>query len=211
MTSFKPINLAVEDALSEAILRVILKQSRGNYFVGSCFSQGGSGNLKRKIPAFNNAAKGTPFFVLTDLNEYECPPVLMQEWLSMPKHPNLFFRVAVREVESWLLAHRDALSKYLGIRREQIPLEVDNIINPKQLLIKLARKSRYRNKREAIVPAPGSTAKVGPNYNGCLISFVTKNWNVPVAMRFSPSLKGTVSAVNNFSPVWKSNAGRLKP
>ncbi len=203
MTNYIPINLVVEDSLSEAVVRMILQQSGRHYSVGNCFGQGGSGYLKKKIRGFNNAAKGTPFLVLTDLDKSECPPVLIKQWLSEPKHPNLLFRIAVREVESWLLAHHDALSKFLGIRKGSIPLDVDAVDDPKQLLIDLTRKSRYRPLREAIVPSPGSTAKVGPDYNGRLISFVKSHWKVPVAMRCSPSLKRTVHAVSNFKPMWK--------
>lgn len=204
MKNHIPINLVVEDSLSEAVLRAVLQQSNRHYFVGNCYGQGGSGYLKEKIRGFNKAAQGIPFLVLTDLDKSECPPVLIEEWLSESKHPNLLFRVAVREVESWLLAHREALSKFLGIHKESIPQDVDTINDPKQLLINLTRKSRYRILREAIVPSPGSTAKIGPDYNGKLISFVKSRWKVPAAMLYSPSLKRTVHAVSNFKPMWKS-------
>ncbi|HEX9971235.1 MAG TPA: hypothetical protein VGD14_04115 [bacterium] len=98
------INLAFEDPLHEAVLRKIFSQF--NFAVGKCFSHGGYGYLKTKIQGFNNAARVTPFLVLTDLDQVECAPILIKEWLPVPKHPNLLFRVAVREVESWVLAHR---------------------------------------------------------------------------------------------------------
>ncbi|MDF2210039.1 hypothetical protein L1F28_15070 [Arthrospira platensis NCB002] len=42
------------------------------------------------------------YLVLTDLDKSECPLAIINEWLkSQPKHPNLLFRVAVKEVESW--------------------------------------------------------------------------------------------------------------
>ena len=44
----------------------------------------------------------------------------------------------------------------------------DEIENPKQFLMQLAAKSRKREVREAIVPSPGSTASIGPDYNGKL-------------------------------------------
>jgi hypothetical protein len=200
MTAPIPINLVVEDVLSEAVLRTILRQLRRRYAVGTCFSQGGFGYIRKTIRGFNNAAKGTPFLVLTDLDKTECPPVLINEWLSDPKHPNLLFRVAVREVEAWILAHREAFAKFVGIRKESIPQDLDTIDDPKQLLINLASKSRYRELREAIVPPSGSTAKVGPDYNGRLITFVKNYWKAQVAMRYSPSLHGTMDAVTKFKP-----------
>ena len=64
---------------------------------------------------FNHGAKGTPFILLTDLDKNECAPMLIQEWLTDPLHPNLIFRVAVHEVEAWILADREAFAPFLGI------------------------------------------------------------------------------------------------
>jgi hypothetical protein len=197
-----PINLAVEDLLSEAVLRKILQYTERPYDVGTCFCRGGYGYLKKNIHGFNNAAKAMPFLVLTDLDKAECPAVLIKEWLPHPKHPNLLFRVAVKEVEAWLLAHRDAFTRFLGIQRRLIPSTVDVISDPKKLLLDLARKSKRRLLREAIVPSPGSTARVGPDYNGQLVFFVEAFWNVATAMQSSPSLKRTVVALTNFQPRW---------
>jgi hypothetical protein len=44
-----PINLAVEDPLSEAVLRTILHQSNRRYIVGNCYSKNGFGYLKKNI------------------------------------------------------------------------------------------------------------------------------------------------------------------
>lgn len=151
-----PINLAVEDDLSEAILREILKFP---YVIGACFKKQGFGYLKKNVRGFNNAAKGKVFMLLTDLDKAECAPTLMQEWLSIPKHPNFLFRVAVREVESWILASRSEFADFLKISKELIPIKPDEIDDPKQLLINLANKCRDRKLREAIVPRTGSTAK----------------------------------------------------
>jgi len=195
-----PINLAVEDILSEAVLRKILRESKKDFAVGACFCHGGYAYLKKSIRGFNNAAKAAPFLVLTDLDKAECPPVLLREWLPHPRHPNLLFRIAVREVEAWLLAHREALAKFLGIQRQLIPYEVDNLADPKQLLISLARKSKKRQLREAIVPRSGSTAKVGPDYNGQLALFVEHFWEIAKAAQNSPSLQRTVRAITDFNP-----------
>jgi len=103
-----PIHLVVEDDLSDAVLRKILRESSNNFTVGSSFGKCGYGYIKQKIHAFNNAAKGTPFLVLSDL-EAECAPIQIKEWLPVPRHHNLLFRITVREIESWLLADRTAL------------------------------------------------------------------------------------------------------
>jgi len=137
-----PINLVFEDVLSEAVLKQMLKQSQRPFSVGQCLNQRGYGKIKKIISGLNYAAKGMPYLVLTDLDNAECPLVIISEWLTQPKHPNLLFRVAVKEVEAWLLAHRSAFADFLGISVDLIPGDADRIPDPKQLLINLAKKSR---------------------------------------------------------------------
>ncbi|HIE01910.1 MAG TPA: hypothetical protein EYP59_16770 [Thiotrichaceae bacterium] len=52
------INLAVEDILSEFVLREMLKQSQRPFVIGNCICHGGYGYLKKNIHAFNKAAQG---------------------------------------------------------------------------------------------------------------------------------------------------------
>ncbi len=195
-----PINLVVEDALSEILLRRILKESSGSFAIGYSYGGGGYGYIKQKARAFNNAAKGTPFLLLVDL-EAECAPIQIKEWLPVPRHHNLLFRVAVNEVESWLLADRAGIASFLGIARKFIPENPDSISKPKQFLINLAKKSPRRALREAIVPSPNTTARVGPDYNGQLSSFVISVWNIREALRKSDSLCRAVNAISKFQPI----------
>ena len=198
-----PINLAVEDALSEAVLKEMLKQSQRPFSVGTCLNRGGYGYIKKIIPGLNHGAKGMPYLVLTDLDNAECPLALISSWLSQPKHPNLIFRVAIKEVEAWLLAHREAFAEFLGISVGLIPGDVDEIADPKQLLIDLANRSRKRNLRDAIVPARNSTAKIGKDYNCQLIQFVQQSWQVEPAQATSRSLQRAMNALMNFEPTWE--------
>ena len=204
MTLPIPLNLAVEDDLSEAVLRETLRQSGRGYFVGSCFSGRGFGYLKKTIRGFNKAARGTPFLVLTDLNRTECPPMLIEQWLPTPKHHNLLFRVAVREVEAWILADGIAFATFLGIPRQVVPANVEEIENAKEFLIDLARRSRRRDLRDDIVPPPGSTRKQGPNYSGRLVSFVEGAWSAVRAQERSPSLRRTLNTLREFEPRWST-------
>ena len=198
------INIAVEDFLSEAVVRKLVQQLNPRFAIGHCYCRGGYGYLKRTVRGFNNAAKGVPFLMLVDL-EAECPPTQIREWLSVPIHPNFSFRVAVKEVESWLIADRLGFASFLGISRNLMPNNVDGIDDPKQCLINLAKRSRNRKLREAIVPSPNSTAKVGPDYNGQLSSFVFNAWNTEEAMKNSDSLSRAINAISKFHPVWKNS------
>ena len=199
-----PINLVFEDALSEAVLKEMLKQSQRPFSVGNCLNQKGYGKIKKIISGLNYAAKAMPYLVLTDLDKAECPLVIISDWLTQPKHPNLLFRIAVKEVEAWLLAHREAFAEFLGISVSLIPANVDEIPDPKQLLINLARKSKKRSRRDAIVPERNSTATIGKDYNGQLIQFVQKNWQVEAAQVNSPSLQRGMNALINFQPTWET-------
>ena len=198
-----PIYLVVEDDLSDALLRKILKESHNDFAVGASYGKRGYGYIQQKVQAFNIAAKGTPFLVLSDL-EAECAPAQVRAWLPIPKHHNLLFRIAVREIEAWLLADRAGFASFLSVRTELIPKNTDAIPKPKRLLIGLAKRSRKRSLREAIVPRPGTTAKVGPDYNGQLSSFVSSAWDIREALVHSESLRKAVKALNEFQPIWTS-------
>jgi hypothetical protein len=198
-----PINLAVEDDLSEAILKEILQQSQRQFSIGVCLKHKGYGYLKKIIPGINKAAKGSPYLFLTDLDNNVCPSDLLTQWLPCPKHPNLIFRVAVREVEAWLLAHREAFAHFLDISEDFIPNDLDSVHDPKRLLIDLTKKSRKRYLRDAIIPSINSTAKVGKDYNGQLIQFVRESWKAEIARNNSQSLNRAVNAIACFEPTWE--------
>src|SRR5271157_5538724 len=112
MTNPIPLSLAFEDALTESLALKILQTIPTEYATQTVYNRGGYGYLKRTINGFNNAAKGTPFLVGTDLDHYECPAALIQNWLNNPKHHNLLIRVAVREAEAWVLADRQGIANF---------------------------------------------------------------------------------------------------
>jgi hypothetical protein len=201
MNNVISVTLAVEDRLSEIVLRTILRQSGRPYHVQSCIGLSGFGYLRKNIRRLNNAAGGMPIIILTDLDRAVCAPILQREWLDVPQCPNLLFRVAVRAVESWVIAHRTAFAAFLGIRTDLIPPNPDGLDDPKKALLDLCAKSRKRDLREAIVPAPKSTAKVGPDYNDQVGEFVIKYWCVREAAEYSLSLRKAFGAITSFDPV----------
>jgi hypothetical protein len=137
-----PVNLAVEDVLSEAVLRRLLDGCGGPWAVGTVFSRGGVGYLRRTIVGFNQAARGTPFVVLADLDRAECPPMVIAEWLPNGAHHNLILRFAVREVEAWVMADAPSFGQFLGITQTLIPGGVDQLADPKRELVHVANRSK---------------------------------------------------------------------
>lgn len=192
-----PIFAFVEDRLSDAVVRKLMQESANSFNVSSKVTNG-CDRIKKGIRNINDSARGMPFMVLVDLDTEECAPILISNWLKEPKHPNLIFRVAVREVESWVMADTEGFSRFLGIKPSLFPLDMESIDDPKQFLIQMAGKSRKKELKKAIVPKPGSNARVGPDYNGVLISFVYRDWDIACAIQRSRSLKHAVEALDNF-------------
>lgn len=198
MTISIPIRMAVEDSLSEAVLRRVLAERPARYEIGAVYSRGGSGYLKRQTGAFNNAAKACPFLLLTDLDQYDCPPDLVATWLSgRPKHNSFLFRVAVREVESWLLADMARLASFLRLRNAPVISAPETLPDPKQALLRLSLRSRVRQMREALVWSDSESGHLrqGPDYNGTLSQFVMERWDISVARSVCPSLQRLFTAL----------------
>ncbi len=205
-----PITLAVEDELSEHLLRALLIQTKRNFLIGTVYGKRGAGYLKQKLPAFNNAAKGSGFLLLTDLDSCVCVPKLIQDWFVCAlseypkrKHCNLAFRVAVREIESWVLADREQFAEYFGLAKQLIPEQTDTISDPKQFLLQIVARCRKRSLRDDIVPKAGDKRRVGPDYSGRLGEFVQTRWRAETAILHSASLERTWNCLRAFHPVFK--------
>jgi len=192
------VNLAVEDRLSELVARKMLELSPKELRIHLVFGLEGYGYLRKKAGSFNQASKGTPYLLLTDLDANPCPPTLIREWVDHPLAPNFLFRVAVREVEAWLLADRENISPYLGVPLETVPEHVETVVDPKELLIGLARRSKRRAVRSALVPQ--GTARQGPDHNGFLGRFVTDSWDLQSARTRSHSLHRALRRIENDWP-----------
>jgi hypothetical protein len=194
-------NLIFEDILSEIVMKKLLTHTGRPYEIGDCHLGRGNGFIKKTIAGFNNASKGMPHFILTDSDNYRCPIDLIQDYLPGNIHPNMIFRIAVNEVESWVLADREGFAQYLRINVERIPLDCDSIADPKVHIISLARRCRNNYLKRGIIPKSGSTAKQGPYFNDCLIPFVKDNWDINNACNHSESLSRALRALSTFNPV----------
>lgn len=202
MTQAIPVQLAVEDELSETVLRRLLKASGRRWAVGACYRNHGFGYLKSAIAGFNRAARGVPFLVLTDLDKANCAPGLISDWLRVPRHANLIFRVAVREVEAWLLADGEALAAFLKVDERRVPEAPEGLPDPKAILVGLARMSSSREIREDIAPAQGATAVQGPNYTSMLGRYVARDWRPRQAAARADSLRRALRRLRAFRPAW---------
>ena len=194
-----PIDLVVEDVLSEAVLRKTIAFANTSLPVRACDVRGGAENIRKQIGAFNASAAFRPVVVLTDLDALSCPIELTARWFSgIVRHPSLLFRVCVRAVESWVIADREMLASFLSVQANQIPSYPDQLSNPKLELINIARMSPNSRLRRAIVPR-GVSAKVGSGYNDVLEDFVRSKWRPNIAMKNSESLERAIRALSELS------------
>ena len=198
-----PIYLAVEDELSEHVLRRLLKERPVPYAIGPVLQRGGFGYLKKQAPAFNNMARSVPVLLLTDLDNHTCAPALISEWLAGSRHPDFLLRVAVREVESWLLAADSGLSSYIGVGSSRLHDAPEVLPDPKMELLKLVWSCPRREKREAIVRRDSNGKLLqGPAYNAMLGEFVYQGWQVKNAAKACPSLKRLIVALAALEHAW---------
>ena len=198
--SLNSVILAVEDALSNAVSTKILQHFGIEILHTIPNTYQGNSYLQRRAVELNRSAKGPPYvFMLTDLDSPKnCPTNLIESWVKGPLNLGFFFRVAVMEVESWIMADRSALAKFLSIPVHRVPSNTDDIPNPKEFLVSLARRSNRRRLRDQLVPAPGAaTAKVGPEYNSRFSEFVRDYWDLERAAVASPSLKRTLDRIRS--------------
>lgn len=199
MTDARSLILAVEDDPSAAVAGKLVRVYRKDLAVSRVIVARGYGRLKSHAAAYNEASRFTPFLLLTDLDQGQCPPGLVVDWLGgRTQAPGFLFRVAVREIEAWLLADHQAVSRLLGIDIATVPPYPEGLADPKRQLIRLAERCRTRTLREGLVPAPESTAQVGPRYVDLVTGFVEKSWSPARARRFAPSLDAAIRALKAF-------------
>jgi hypothetical protein len=187
MTELVVVSAAVEGIVDEAVVRKLIVQTGGR--PGTVYGKNGKPYLRWQIEGYNNAAKRLPWLVLVDLDrDAECAPPLCEQWLPDPAL-YLCFRVAVREVEAWLMADGESLSSFLSVARSRIAAEPEQLFVPKTEMVNLARHSRRRQIREDMVPRERSGRQVGPAYASRLMEYVETQWRPEVAAQGAESLR----------------------
>jgi len=190
------ISAAVEGIVDEAVVRRLITHVGGH--PGPVHGKNGKPALHQKINGYNNAAKHTPWVVLVDLNsDAQCAPILRRNWLPTPA-PQLCFRVAVRQVEAWLMADAETLADYLGVGRRQIPADPEELPNAKTEMVNLAHRSRRTVIRQDMVPRQGSGRSVGPAYSSRLIEYAERHWRPEVAAQHADSLRRAIDCLTRF-------------
>jgi hypothetical protein len=149
-------------------------------------------------PKFNQAAAVMgPILGLTDLDLHPCPIELITRHLNNRKHLDFILRIAVKELESWLLADIAALAGFLGISPAVFPTNPDAEPDPKRTLVNLARRSKRKSIQEDIVPKQGSKGIVGKGYTPRMTEFIESKWDPIKAEQNSDSLRRALVAIRS--------------
>lgn len=187
-------NLLVEGRLDAAVGNRLLTHL--GHETGTVYGQRGYGYIQSKVKAFTaSTSRHSPLLVICDFMDTrsECPPAAVRLHIRSDS-PYTIFRLAVNEIESWLLADRSGISSFLAVSANRIPRHPEGIEDPKRELVGLALRSRRRRIREGMVPVH-LTASEGPEYTDLLIAFIMKQWDIDLAASRSRSLEGCMHAI----------------
>ncbi|WP_157655410.1 DUF4276 family protein [Burkholderia ubonensis] len=183
------LTLATEDEISEQVGLRLIRDS--GFEVGLCLRNRGNGYLRKRVSNFCEMAKTQPVLLITDLDQIKCPEELIKDWLGTRNKPdNLIFRIAVREIESWLLADHEGIRHLFGRKTLKLPVDPDDLADPKQTLLRLAENA-VREVRDDLVVSKGSVAAQGLGYNSRLSDWIRDSWDPERASSRSSSLKRT--------------------
>ncbi len=181
------IHIFVEGAPDEVVARRLVEAC--GHRTATCFGKKGWVFIRDNIAKYNQAAAHLCCLTLVDLMDtgHFCPVEVISQWLPN-RQPNMLLRLVVRELESWLLADRAGLAAFLHVNAERIPPYPEQIADPKREIVNIARRSRSRNIKSALVPEQGSTAQVGKMYFSEMTAFIQKQWDITAARENAPSL-----------------------
>ncbi|MBI5657462.1 MAG: hypothetical protein HZC44_11890 [Geobacter sp.] len=188
------LNIVVEDVLSEAVMNRLLAHIG---YAGETTYRITRGNdqIKKNVPKYKGASRIAPHIVLTDLDRYPCPPALLDDWDVGKLPSSMLLRIAIREVEAWLMSDRNGIAAFLHAAVDKIPFCPEAEDDPKQTLFSVIRKSRKRRLVGEMVPQPG--AHIGPLYNERMCDFALNHWQIEAAIENAPSLARSIARISD--------------
>ncbi len=182
------ISLAGEGYLDLAVLRRLANDA--GFQPSEEYGRQGKNFIDKRLANWNAAAAHAPWLVLRDLDADAVCAGDLASRLPPNKSGLMCFRIAVREIESWLLADQQACVDALGFRVVDLATAFDTRKDAKGLLLTAARRSRLRDIREGLVERLKSGTLVeGALYNTLLTNFMVEVWRPDVAEKNNDSLR----------------------
>lgn len=150
----------------------------------------GKSSLDGRLAGFNVLARRQAVLVLRDLDsDAACPGALLQA-LVPRREALLLLRIAVRSVETWLMADRAAFARALGLREAEVTTTPEDLPRPKTEVERLLSKSKDRTLRRRL-GLDGPTGRTQPQLVAAeLADFAATRWDPARAARsgHAPSL-----------------------
>lgn len=182
------VELLVEGATDEYFVRECYRQL--GIEVGTVFGKRGVDYLVSRAQGFAIRGRYSPILILADFMDLREPcPVVARRDLVATDYPLALVRLAVNEIESWLLASRPELARYLGVSISRVPAAPDDVADPKRELVNIARCSPRPRIREMFVPREGYSSVVGAGYVDGFQEFLAGHWSLESAAERSPSFR----------------------
>jgi hypothetical protein len=196
------VTAAVEGIVDEVLLKRVCNHAGAG--IGLVYGRTGKSYILSRLAGYNNSARFRHWVVLLGLdNDASCAPEVLPKWLRIPS-ALMRLRVAVRELEAWIIADVERLVDFLGVAIRKVPSNPDSLPDPKLALVNLARDSKRRAVREDMVPRPGSGQSVGPANATRMVEFLQDShsgWRPGVASGNSDSLRKCITAVSELTNV----------
>lgn len=191
----------VEDQLSRAVAKRLIHEycptGTAIHELGKAY--GGFGYIRKNLKKFYDLSQRSPVFIITDLDHENCAPSLRGKWLDKsgltePLPENMLFCVAQTEIESWLLADTTGISNFLKVSAGRLNPNIETtILDAKEYLVGLAKRSRDPTVRKNLTPDRKSTAATGLQYNYELSNFALEDWNPEASKDNSVSLRRAIN------------------
>ena len=192
------ITIATEDELSEVVAQRLVREFP-SLAITQNLRRGGNGYLRSRLENFFALARHMPVLMITDLDSAACAPALLQEWcgdVKMEIPSQMLLRVAVREVEAWLLADEGVMGAFL--KTNKIPKDPERLKDPKKTLLSLAQKAP-KDIKDDLIAKKNSIAIQGLGYNSRLGAFVREVWCPRRAVMNADSLKRCLEKLANLA------------
>ena len=138
--------VATEGPIDTSVARRICVEV--NLEIAAVHGERGKGRLDRSLGGYNAAAR----HLNTDAG---CAPYLRERLLATPS-PGMVFRIAVHEVESWLMADQVSFARYFSVSEGLLTRDPESVRHPKEHLVNVVRRSRYLQHRQ--LPSSGCSA-----------------------------------------------------
>ncbi|MCA7970797.1 hypothetical protein LGM42_13010 [Burkholderia sp. AU39826] len=185
-----------EDELCCAIACALIAYSGVAATIQQRIVTGGADPFKKRIPAMNNVANNVmPVLMVADADQAPCVVTQRNAWLPPNASQRLSMRLAVKEAEAWVLADHIGFSKFAIVSKDLFPAKPEEVLDPKQALLAIVKKSKRRELRDEMLPGKGATSPVGLGYNIHMTEFVAEHWDIARAVDRAPSLARAIPRV----------------